>query len=209
MNTQYQQRRGQETQTRDELDLYEQAINAVAGDDFLETNQLGLGNLHDEEMWQQIESYKSGMYGEAAFGGLIDDMLVEQTKRELARQKWEELGETEEERWKQMAEDMEYPSKRRWIEQKAEQCWERLKPDRDVGDAETRREVQIQKQVQEIIDKTGRPPGWTPPHWRMLLMRLASSRSRDSRLIDHPFDRVTVEYVSGDIDPEQALGGVR
>jgi len=209
MNSKY-QKPDTTQETRDQLDLYEQAINAVAGDDFLERNQLGLGNLEDDEMWQQIASYKSGMYGEAALGGTIDSLLVEETKRELARERWEKLGENDEDRRETLRDDDDWshpPSKRVFIAEKKEEAWESLGPGRDVGSAEDRRKVKLQNQIEEIEDRTGRLPGWTPPHWRMLLMRLDSSRSRDARLIDNLFDRVNEQQVSGDINTSELLGG--
>lgn len=207
MRSQYQQQDPNQ-QARDELDLYEQALNAVAGDDFLEANQLGLGNLRDEEMWQQIESYKGGMYGEAAFGRTIDALLVEETKRELAREEWRKLGDDDNERREELREEgWEHPSKRAFIEEKMEEKWEDLRAPRDVGSREDRREVTIENRLEKIEAVTGRLPGWTPPHWRMLLMRLDSSRSRDARLIDNLFDRVSRKEVSGNIDASELLGG--
>jgi hypothetical protein len=198
-----------EQETRDELDLYEQSINAVHGDEFLERNQVGLGNLNDDEMWQQIESYKNGMYGEAAFGTVVDNLLVEETKRELALQQWGELGETDEERREKLREneDWDYPSKRAFVERKKDELWDRLGPSGDVGSSQDRRAVRIQNQVEKIEEVTGRLPGWTSPHWRMLLMRLDSSRSRDGRLIDNVFGRVQEQRYSGDGDVAQLLGG--
>jgi len=207
MRSKYDQQDGQ-TETRDELDLYEKAIDAVHGDDFLERNQLGLGNLNDDEMWQQIDSYKNGMYGEAAFGTVVDNLLVEETKRDLALQKWESLGETDKDRREALREDdWDYPSKRAFVQQTKDELWENLGPDGDIGQSQDRRAVRIQNQIEKIEEVTGRLPGWTSPHWRMLLMRLDSSRSRDGRLVDNVFGRVQEQHYSGDMDPNEVLNG--
>lgn len=185
-----------EQQRADQLDLMQQAVDDVEGDEFLSANNLGLGNYTDDEMWQQIESFKTGLYGEAGFADLINEMAIEKTKREMAREKWRQLSD----------EDRAQETRREWIIAKKEELWDDLGDiDREVGDREDRRALELERKAEAIEEHLGAIPDWIPPHWRMLLARHETSRSREARLIDNLFDRV--DEVQGDVNVDNILGG--
>jgi len=171
---------------RDGLDVYGRALESSNVDDLMDRNNLGLGYYDDSERWQQVESYQYGMFGEAAFGDVLLNRAIEETKRELATQGsnfydesaaspvsidgWHDLDEDD-----QMSKD-----KRRFIEKKGEEIWRRM--------TDTQR-----KEALELA--TGMDRRWTPPHWRMLMVRHETSRSRGARLLDNLFGRESVQRI--------------
>lgn len=178
---------------RDELDLYDTAIDAAGDDEFLRGNKLGLGNYSDKEMWQQVESFGIGLYALSAFETKLERRQIEETKLAMAHEAWNDLDEDE----------REQKDKRRFIEREKKEQWQSLAPeDKSIGDAEDRLEVMAERQAEEIQKRTGQPPGWTPPHLRMLLMRHEASRSRGARLMDNLFGRVQEIFKSGDDDAD-------
>ncbi|WP_225334254.1 hypothetical protein [Halomicrobium urmianum] len=171
---------------RDGLDVYGKAIDSSEVDEFLDDNNLGLGYYEDGERWQQVESYRYGMFGASAFGDRIIDRAVEETKRKLALEGeafYDERAETPRaiEGWEDLDEDdREEKDRRRFIERKGEEIWKALSD-------EQRREA--------LETATGVDQRWTPPHWRMVAVRHETSRSRGARLLDNLFGRESVKRI--------------
>jgi hypothetical protein len=71
-------------QPSQDLEVYNKATEPTAqDDDFLQRNNLGLGYLDENELWQQLERFADGMYGQAAFQDKIVRKAISQTKRKL------------------------------------------------------------------------------------------------------------------------------
>ena len=185
---------------RDGLDVYGRAIDSSTVDDFLDKNNLGLGYYEDGERWQQVDSYRHGMYGEAAFGDKLIDRAVEDTKRELALQgtnfyDTDANAPVSIEGWNDLdADERDEEDRRRFIEQKGEEIWRRL------SDADRKEALEI---------ATGITERWTPPHWRMIMVRHETSRSRGARLLDNLFGRESVQRIMDDTKDKgrSLLGG--
>ena len=200
---------GQEKRApRDQLDLYSQVVDSTAVDPFLDRQNLGLGNYKEREMWQQVESYRHGMYATAAFRRVIDERAVRETQIEIAikgysltnpqtgesvRLKgWEEMSDDERrETWQQLrnGEDEQF-DRRRWIERRGQQLYEQLEK---MTDEEARR-WPASEAVREIAGHSG---SWDPAHNRMLMARHETSRSRSAQLLDNVFGRVKEHVTDG------------
>lgn len=165
-----------------ELDLYEMVVDSTVDDDFLAENRLGLGYYSDHEFWQQIQSYKNGMYGDAAFTRRLVERAVAETVTELGLNGYVYRDEDEDtlvktkDGWTELDEDeQDEEDRRRFVRERGAEIWRQL-PD-DV-------------KMEALEETTGISEGWKPPHWRMLQMRHEASRSRGARLLDNFFQRV-------------------
>jgi hypothetical protein len=147
-----------------ETAIYGEAVRPASSDEFLEQNNLGLGNYEESTYWQQMESFRSGMYGDAAFARRLVSRAIDQTKRALAIDEWEKLDE----------DDRHWKDKREWLNRKGNEIWNNLDPSE-------RRAL--------LAKHTGIDRNWRPPHWRMLMARHEGSRSIGARLLDNLFGR--------------------
>lgn len=184
---------------QDQLDLYQEVIDSPEIDGFLDENNLGLGNYSGREMWQQVQSYRDGMFSSTAFARTIRDLAIEETKWELGLNGWEMRidgdrlkwtgwnGLDDEERQDQWAAELadaddEFMDRRTWIQRQGEWIFEDLVQQRIEGERYPAREA-----ISEIANYDGQ---WDPPHFRMMMVRHETSRSRGARLIDNLFERV-------------------
>jgi len=216
------QRNGQAAQNgnqqpRDQLDLYNSVVDSTAVDPFLDRQNIGLGNYKDSEMWQQVESYRNGLYASAAFRRLIDERATEQTKTEIAIngyayvvpdttheeqiKGWDEM--TPDERREVWADELAHSEdepfdRRRWIERRGEQVFEQLQQ----ATNEQVRRFPASEAVNEIAGHSGT---WDPAHNRMLMARHETSRSRGAQLLDNVFGRVK-EHVTDGSEPRRGGG---
>lgn len=195
---------------QDQLDLWQDVVRSDAPDPFLNEQNLGLGNYQNKEMWQQVESYRNGMYAGAAFRRLLKERAEKETKTALAIDGWsftdpqdgtltefagwDELTDAERERvWRDELQQHESdpPDRRRWIERRGEQVFERLRQHRrpDIGHYPAR---------DALVELSSYDPGWEPAHNRMLLARHETSRSRGARLLDNVFQRVKERLTNND-----------
>jgi len=182
----------QEGTSRSESEVYDKALQSPGVDDFLQSENLGLGYYSDAERWQQVESYRFGLFGDRVFAEPLIDRAIEETKRQLAVKGksfydeeanaprsvkgWEELSEKE----KRQKKRDDRIDKRRWIDQQGSEIWKKL------SDQQRRVALEI---------ATGVDRKWTPPQWRMLMARHETSRSRGARLLDNVFGRESVQRV--------------
>ncbi|WP_148708200.1 hypothetical protein [Haloferax sp. Atlit-12N] len=175
------------------LEVMEKAIESTDRDQFLSDANLGLGNYKDAEMWQQIESYKAGMFAEAAFSETILERAIDEAKVELALNGWTFWSEDENRYdWKPLEEveghDEESPDD---IRERGETIWHEL-PDAEKAAA-----------LEDLVGLTGE---WTNPFYRMMMARHETSRSRDARLIDNIFGRI--RHVISENDDGKKKGGI-
>lgn len=178
----------QKNRPHQDLDLYDKVIDPDSTDDFLNENTLGLGNLTEGEVYQQIESYGDGMYAQAAIGELLVGRRIEETKRELGKHGFSYTQEDEEGKVKTFydgwvdvdesdkktheGEGMD-PDRRRGIIKRGEELWEELSDDEQFL----------------AVEKHAGLPDWTAPHLRMLLLRNEVSKSKNARTQDNLFGR--------------------
>ena len=188
-------------------------VDSTAVDPFLDRQNLGLGNYKEREMWQQVESYRHGMYATAAFRRVIDERAIREAQTEMAisgyslihpetgseiRLKgWDEMTQAErEETWAELRNSPdERMDRRRWISRRGVQLYEKLEK---MSDAEERR-WPASEALKELAGHSG---SWDPAHNRMLMALHETSRSRGAQLLDNVFGRVK-EHVS------QGNGGLR
>ncbi|UXF50875.1 MAG: hypothetical protein HQRvContig02_15 [Haloquadratum phage sp.] len=170
-------------------------------------------------MWQQVESYRNGLYASAAFRRIIDERATRETKTEIAingysytipdtqRQRefkgWDEMEPAERrELWEEELRQSETEpfDRRRWIERRGEQLFEQLQQD-------THEEARRFPATEAIKELAGHSGTWDPAHNRMLMARHETSRSRGAQLLDNVFGRVKEHISEGDAQPRR--GGRR
>lgn len=170
-------------QPSSQLDIYHEAITPQVQDELLSESNLGLGNYDDAEMWQQVESFRDGIFADEAFGRILTDRAIDETKRELALEGFrfefgeDDLEDIDEDGWTDLDdEERDRRDRRRYIEERGEQIWGALPEE---------------LRYRTLVEVTGFEKQWIPPHWRMLMMRHEASRSRDARTLDNVFGRVS------------------
>jgi hypothetical protein len=187
-----QQQNGQTQRPHKDLDLYQEAVNPNLSEEFLDANNLGLGNLTEAEVYQQIKSYRAGMFVDAALSDRLEERRLDETKRALAEEGWSYITEkgTQKEFSGWAAKDDPSKDRRRYLEDRGEEIWEALPEE---------------QQIEAVIEHTG-APNWMPPHWRMLLMRNEASKSKDARTQDNLFGRVKRMITDGDSGDGKSAG---
>lgn len=167
-----------------ELDIYHEAISPQSEDEFLDGNNLGLGNYENREYWQQVEAFKDGMYLRSAFSELVLDRAVKETIYEMGKEAWQELD----------PEEQAESDRRQWILEYGAKRWNNAD--------EVAEEDQDPQKIREawLRQFAGVDRRWTPPQMRMMMMRHEASRSRGARLLDNLFGRVSVQKVDGNSD---------
>lgn len=170
------------------LGVYMHAIQSPLGDDFLDQSSLGLGNYNSKEYWLQIQSFRHGLYADAALTRRVLERAIHEAKRELARDCYNrpdqmmiafpQPDKPEDDEF-EFGDD--YETEEEYIERAADQIWD------DLGKEDM---TTVDHQVMMIEKYAGIDKNWVPPHWRMLKMRHEASRSKGARLIDNLFERV-------------------
>lgn len=168
-------------------------------------------------MWQQVESFKNGLYAGAAFKRVIEERAKHETKTKLALDGWSFVipgtdtvsdipgwDELDEDRRREIWEnelanqDGERFDRRRWIRRRGEQIFETLQ--------EHASEEHVRyPHFEAMSELAGHDRSWEPPHNRMIAARHETSRSRGAQLIDNVFGRVKRQIV----DNENQSGGLR
>lgn len=222
---------------QDSIDVYDKASSPTAEDEFLDNNNLGLGVYDQAEQYQQVESYKMGIFADAAFGRRLEERAIAETKRQLAIDGWHADGA---ERTNGDAPDSEelmavietHRDTETDDDALAQDLRDRLTHDTgirgwtDLSDAERgekdrsewlqRRGEQIWETLSEtergrqVAKVTGYDGTWRPPHWRMIEVRNETSRSLGGRLLDNLFSRVEEVHQSvSERAGDSLLGGER
>lgn len=173
------------------LEVYMSMLAGNTGDDFLETINLGTGNYTNDEYWQQVQSFRNGLFAESA----VSRHVLEKARRETKEALVEAIFETPE---AQILDGVSYPapdddtSQREYYNEHADEIWESL------GTAEMPPSRHKAVLVNEV---TGLGMNWSPPHHRMLKMRHEASQSKGARALDNLFDRVK-EFQGGEPSEE-------
>ena len=164
---------------RDELDLRSQIVEQSDGNPLLQQSNLGLGNYTETYLWQQVRSYRKGLYAYIAFGNVLTKRAIYETKMELGRDGYVHFDENQKEvaQWDPLSEDDVRDDESSWTAERrrGKRIWDSL------GEAP---QPVTQKQVAAVIKKTGVEPGkWLPIYWQMVSGRHDVSRSLNAELI--------------------------
>lgn len=173
-----------------QLELYDGIINPDATDSVVE--KLGTGYYTEDEQWQQIGSYRRGMYGDAAFGRGLYTRAVHETIMALGREGWQWYDEDRESFREMEGADLEdvqpRESPRNAVFDRGKRIWDQLGAEQPM---------EGQGRLAALQEHSGLGGEWMPPHWRMMEARHEASKSRDARTQDNAFgtrqDR-TVEH---------------
>lgn len=158
------------------LELYDGIVNPDTYDDVVA--KLGSGYYERAEQWQQVESFKKGMFGDAAFGRALAERARAETIFELGRQGWRWWDDNDEQYRHKEGTDVdpdsldprESPRERIWS--KGNHIW---------------RLLDEQEQLNAMVEYAGATGDFMPPHWRMMEARHEASKSRDARTQDNAF----------------------
>jgi len=190
----------QSSQPVDQLDLQNKVIESSGGNPLLELTNLGVGNYSEDYLWQQVRSYRKGLYAYIAFDRALTDLAIHETKVKLAREGFRHYNETRDsvEMWEAIDEDAADVSRHDVLE-RGEEVWE------DLGEA---RKGISKKQAAALLDKSGLGSEWLPVYWQMVAGRHEVSRSLDAELLR---DMMTgIKHLRNDSDDDSAakiLGG--
>jgi hypothetical protein len=167
-------------QIRDELGLQEEILSASQSNPLLNETNLGLGKYDDDYKWQQVRSYRKGLYAWIAFGRVLEQRQLYETKLKLGRdgynpvydesdgtvRTWAPLGES----------DYDGATQSSWSAalERGREIWQRLgSPD----------EVITAEQVAAVAAKTSITEDWKPLFWELVAGRHEVSRSEDAELL--------------------------
>jgi len=178
-----QKQNGQDESTkpriRDESDVYQQVLGSGSSNPLLRDADLGQGNYDDEYLWQQIRSYRKGLYAWIAFGNVLTERKIYETKMQLGDEGYNAFydeSESDVQVWGALDEDDIPDDRSRWnvVKERGEEIWQRLgEPDVMLS----------QKQLSAIQSKTGLSQEWMPIFWELVSGRHEVSRSRDAELL--------------------------
>lgn len=166
--------------------LYMEAIDGDTNDPFLDQVNMGVGKYNDAEYWQQVSSFRKGMYAESAMGRKV----VERAKKEAKRALVNAIFENDE---ASILSGVSYPppepdqTREEYLEEHIDMIWDGLGT-KEISPSEHKSVI-----IQEATDL---PADWVPPQMRMIKMRHKTSQSKNSQLLDNIFERVT-EYMGG------------
>lgn len=190
---------GEADELRDKLDLQGRIVAASDGNPLLDQSNLGLGNYTEEYLWQQVRSYRKGLYAYIAFGNVLTERAIYETKMKLGREGYRRWDDNKNE-YKQYVSAAEAEKQRddesSWnAEQRhGEHIWRRLG---------TAKEPVTTEQISAVIKKTGVDPGkWLPFYWQMVAGRHDVSRSLEAELLRDILSDVT--HVRDDSEGETA-----
>lgn len=190
----------------DELELSSQLAQSSGGNPLLEQVNLGVGNYDEQFLWQQVRSYRKGLYAFIAFDGALTERAVHETKVKLAREGFAYYNKAKEdvEQWDAVDLDEDdvglRESRRQLVLERGEEIWKSL------GQEDT---VLTQKQVAALIEKSGVSLDWLPVYWQMVSGRHEVSRSLDAELLRDVF--TSINHLRNDADDDTAakiLGGI-
>lgn len=187
---------------RSKLELQDSIVQGADGVPILDHVNLGQGNYSTDDYWQQIRSYRRGLYLHTAFQSTLTKRAIRETKFRLGEEGYNAIYDNSDADVKSLdpadvtdisdldpdeitAED----SRRRQILDRGEEIWERLgEPDQVISEA----------QVAALMEKTGVGMDWLPISWEMVVGRHEASRSRDAELIRDVFSQVSHFRADGD-----------
>jgi hypothetical protein len=191
---------------RDTLDLQEQILRSSESNPLLRDTNLGQGNYDEEFLWQQIRSYRKGIYAYTAFATPLLKRAIHETIVKLGREGYNAHYDTTDDDVKSAEpadlDDVDPSageSKKQAILDRGREIW------RELGDPHT---PLSEKQVAAITKKTGISDEWKPIYWQMVAGRHEVSRSKDAELLRDLF--TGIKHLRSEADEDSAsilLGG--
>jgi len=173
----------QETeQVLDELGLQEQILKSSGGNPLLEGTNLGLGNYDTDYKWQQVRSYRKGLYAWIAFGNTLTKRQIYETKIKLGRNGFNAIYDDRDREVKtfppleEAGDDPEDEERSSWNRalDRGRKIWRRL------GDPH---QIFTEDQISAISQKTGIDSEWQPLFWELVAGRHEVSRSEEAELL--------------------------
>lgn len=183
------------------LEVYMRAISPQTQDDFLQDNNLRLGNYEDAEYWLQVESYRYGMYAQAGMTRRLMERARYETKCRLVDDIYDCPEDFERVDY---LKPIDFPDtgdqdRQAYYNEHASDIWGSLGFVTDSGE----RVSVFQHQADLVAYYTGVEKAWTPPHWRMIKMRHEASSSKNSQALDNLFERVqegSIDYTPQEVE---------
>lgn len=196
-------------QITDHLDALEDILQSSQNNPLLQQTNLGQGNYDEDYLWQQIQSYRDGLFAHKAFSSLVEDRHLRTTKLQLGRSgvrfydtnaekpvNIEPFDQNNPEgdkylRRLNLERDVEYYSTWTLIQKRGEYIWRE-----ELGDPEAVGLTEMQAAA--LVEISGDDGEWLPIYWEMVAGRHEASRSLDSTLI---------KFVLGDYQERRADTG--
>ncbi len=170
-------------QMLDELGLQQQILSSSEQNPLLENTNLGLGNYDEDYKWQQVRSYRKGLFAWIAFGNVLSKRQIYETQVRLGEEGYhatydEDAAEVR--TWKPWEElessRFEEEGRSTWNAklERGRNIWQRLGEPHKVLTAE---------QVAAVQQKTGIVDDWLPMFWELVAGRHEVSRSEGAELL--------------------------
>jgi len=170
-------------QVRDELGLQEEVLSSSESNPLLSETNLGLGKYDNDYKWQQVRSYRKGLFAWVAFGNVLSKRQMYETKYKLGEEGYNATYDESSRdvpvwlSWEQTAkEDFDNESRSSWSGKlkRGRYIFKRLG---EPG------KVLNRDQIAAIQEKTGLVDDWLPMFWELVAGRHEVSRSEDAELL--------------------------
>lgn len=193
---------GSEQQSKkilDELGLQEQILSGSESNPLLRDTNLGLGKYDDDYKWQQVRSYRKGLFAWIAFGRVLTKRKLYETKYKLGRDGFNSIYDSSsmDVRTFEPLDDSDVSEdESTWSAalELGRKRWQRLgEPDQVLSD----------QQLSAIMSKTGISDEWKPLFWELVSGRHEVSRSDEAELLR---DALTgIKHLRDDSEEERGL----
>lgn len=170
-------------QPRDSLDMTAKVLEGPKANALLEETNLGLGNYDEDYLWQQIRSFRKGLFASIAFSGYLWRTARRQTLMALGRDGFEFFDEERGQRIRFKPAAGQYDDYESQLE--TQSSWQiDLNRGREIWEQLGNwREPLSEKQLAAVLKKTDYDGDWLPIYWQMVSGRHEASRSKDAELI--------------------------
>jgi hypothetical protein len=162
----------------DELDMYGDILRQSNANPLLEKTNLGQGNYDTDYLWQQVRSYRKGLFAYIAFSGVLSKRAIHETKIKLAREGFSHWNDNKGvvEEWDPLDEDAKEDGESIWTAERrrGNEIWNKLSDNRTPLS---------EKQAAALLDKTNVSEDFMPIFWEMAAGRHEVSRSKDAELL--------------------------
>jgi len=162
-----------------ELGLQEEILRSSGSNPLLEETNLGLGKYDDDYKWQQVRSYRKGLYAFIAFGRSLEKREIYETKIKLGEEGFNptfSADTAEVQVWPKLDESEVPGNRSTWnvARERGTKIWQRL------GEAG---EIITPEQIAAVSRKTSITEDWKPLFWELVAGRHEVSRSEDAELL--------------------------
>jgi hypothetical protein len=171
-------------QVLDELGLQEEILSSSESNPLLKDTNLGLGKYDDDYRWQQVRSYRKGLYAWIAFGNVLTKREFYETKVKLGAEGWHSVYDDDEMTVRTWESWDEAEGKHAEVGDEESTWTAKLRRGRHIwkllGDPER---VITRDQIAAVQQKTGIVDDWKPLFWELVAGRHEVSRSVDAELL--------------------------